>query len=529
MINKLVRRGLKFQSDSSIVQLLRISPKSQNSRDYADYVAVEEGTQQQHGTQNRKHLLKKEVYERWLTGKISRCDSLSELQMMVTEDGWQFSPINLSAAFVRVTRIKEASPGQVTNIISKMVGFLTSEMIEKMNPQSLANTVWTLAKTKYGKNAEGQSILKALVLRCEALVDIFPTQNIANVVWAMATCNLKDEIALRSFALAALEKREYLKVQELSNILWAMGVLRLPEEELIRRFIAVASDKIHELNSQNLGNIVWAMGTLRYYDEKFLDSIEEMVLNEEMNAKMKENFSSLAAVQVIGACATLNYQSKPLLKWMLQHIGPPKEQSLQGLVNVMYYWAVLDQSLLQIQHVCSEIVSRYKKNAMDFRDIHYRQFWFASTLFGTKLEVVNIPDKLRNVAQARWNEVLENPVVSDTCSDRVKDVSESLRDLGFRSIVNYKLKDRPIRSDLAINVKGTNIAIFVNGQLRYTLNQPLRKLGNIIAMQRIIESAEWKIMDIPWHEWDEIFESSAKEEYLEKKMMEAVADKDVTF
>eukprot|EP01026_Neomeris_dumetosa_P036990 TRINITY_DN29981_c0_g3_i5.p1 TRINITY_DN29981_c0_g3~~TRINITY_DN29981_c0_g3_i5.p1 ORF type:complete len:547 (-),score=52.98 TRINITY_DN29981_c0_g3_i5:626-2245(-) len=522
-----------FQFISSLIDSLGISYSNLQSRQQyqqqrlhqSEVIPTPVSQTQQGEVKDRRHLLKGEIYGKWLTGRISRCESLSELQVMVLEDGWQFSPINLSAAFVRVTKLKESSPGQVTSIMAKLVGYLTSEIIEKMNPQSLANTFWALGKTKYGSTPEGQSIMKALLLQCEGLADIFLPQNISNVLWSMATCGLKDEIAFRSLALATLDKREIMKVQEVSNILWAMGTLRIVDEQLLRRFIAVAHDNIHLLTSQNMANILMAKGTLRYYDEEFMDSVADLILNDDPTVLVKQKFSTIAALQVLGACANLNYKRAPFLRWILQKTGPAHEMSLQGLVNTMYFWALLDQPLIAIQKVTQEIVQRYKKNRAEFQDVHYRQFWFAAILFNTKLEVVNMQDQLRSTAQARWNDTLENPLASEASVDRVNDITETLRELGFRSIPNYRLRDRPVRADIAINVKASNVGIFVNGPLRYTSSQPLRKLGTTLAMQRMVESADWKIMDIPWFEWDAMYDNPDKQTYLEKKMMEAVANK----
>jgi hypothetical protein len=124
-------------------------------------------------------------------------------------------------------------------------------------PQNVANVVWALA-TMGVKPAAG--LLEAMQRQAMATAGDFNPHNVANLAWALATMGVKPAAGL----LEAMQGRARatagdFKPQEVANLLWALATMGVtPAAGLLEAMQKQAMATAGDFNPQAVTNLVWA-------------------------------------------------------------------------------------------------------------------------------------------------------------------------------------------------------------------------------------------------------------------------------
>jgi RAP domain len=216
--------------------------------------------------------------------------------------------------------------------------------VERFKPQELSNTAWGVATmlsanymivTKSDKQidvtAAALDILRRLVLSASERPADFKTQELANLLWAMATLGFGQtpsfEAALNNYIVlvsdqpdadyqlmqrataaileASLPKISKFRSQELNNLAWSLARLIDPEQvqndKLIQKSLeaigAELSDERRSVASQDIASTLWSFATLEFRgDDVYRGVAYRMTPHQVRRAKPQELSNSVWAL-----------------------------------------------------------------------------------------------------------------------------------------------------------------------------------------------------------------------------------------
>ncbi len=127
------------------------------------------------------------------------------------------------------------------------------------------------------------------------------------------------------------------------------------------------------------------------------------------------------------------------------------------------------------------------------------------------LNLITLPSSMLEVAvQARRDEAQRV-----TVSKSHLEVGESLRRLGISHELEYTTADGLYRIDLAIVER--RIAIEFDGPSHFTRNT-LEPLGHTRLRDRLLSAMGWRVVSIPFFEWDRLHRPEQMHSYVEHRV-----------
>ncbi|CAE8588630.1 unnamed protein product [Polarella glacialis] len=225
----------------------------------------------------------------------------------------------------------------------------------RFKPQELSNLGWAVAKHGDGQFAH---ILRA-VAREAAHRDPagFAPQELSSLAWALASfeehllasgASPSASDLLRPLAAAAAEKVADLSAQGLANLAWACARLEVRDEKLLRGLARESNAKIYEMKPQEVANSAWGFATLRLDDTQFFDALGDYVL-----ARV-DRMSTQDLSQVAWSFATLGFTGSNSEELLVQIAAAARPRLLEfsprDLSNFLWAYATLDLDPPQLFH-----------------------------------------------------------------------------------------------------------------------------------------------------------------------------------
>ena len=137
------------------------------------------------------------------------------------------------------------------------------------------------------------------------------------------------------------------------------------------------------------------------------------------------------------------------------------------------------------------------------------QAHLASQFLG--LGLITLPPSMLKVAVKTYREEARKVTVSNG----QREVGESLRRLGISHDLEYITTDGLFRIDLAIVDR--RIALEFDGPSHFTTNT-LEPLGHTRLRDRLLSAMGWRVVSIPFFEWDRLQRTQERDAYVERRV-----------
>jgi hypothetical protein len=364
-----------------------------------------------------------------------------------------------------------------------------------LNEISVAAAVFHL-----GKRCSRDSSAKRLVQRSPLLAKLLGTlprfasslngRSLANIWNALPKLGVQDSSLEALLCEMSLPKASNFNAQNIANTLWALGKLDVRHEALVARLGDEAVSKARNFDPQNIANTLWALAKLDVRHEALVARLSDEAVSKARNFNPQNIANTLWALVCLEC-----WDAKTLILSLVLAL-----KSVETDVD-----AFVKEQLTQLYQVR-----------------------LALSTFKPKWEVV-WPPRLSARMKHAWDE-------AKLCSASSRlhlNVSRTLSALGHEHkneshddhfSLDIRLLDSK-HGKAAIEVDGPSLfaaqVIQGNGSTGSSgsgLPQPLHELGHSRLKARLLRGLGWKLVKIPFTEWDALRgDRAAQERYLRTK------------
>ncbi len=208
------------------------------------------------------------VDPRHLTHSIKSCATLYDLEQILEESGRAFNSIHAAAALSQAQRLcqgRAQSGTRQRRVVGEVLRLLAQRLPEGGQPRELSSALWAIAKLGLGGCSAIVRDLAAMVGTVMPLRS-FSSQDICNILWALATIGTRDPRLVDALLSEAERKLRDFNSQDLANTVWALAKLEHPgSNDFVRKLLLEAELKLRDFTPQHLTNTVWALATLEQH------------------------------------------------------------------------------------------------------------------------------------------------------------------------------------------------------------------------------------------------------------------------
>jgi hypothetical protein len=374
-------------------------------------------------------------------------------------------------------------------------------------PQHLSNIIWAYATAgeshpqlyrKFGDHIVGMKDL-----------GLFKPQELSNIIWAFVTAGESHPKLFSKLGdhIVAMRDLSAFLPQHFSNIIWAYATSGESHPKLYIKIAdhIVAMKDMGQFKPQALSNIIWSYATARESHPKLYIKIADHII------AMKDlgQFKPQALSNIIWAYATVGIIDLHLFNSFAPAVSSALGQcSSQALANVAWAYAVanVDDPLLFNTDFVAALQAKANDFGLDgYSQLHQWQLWQDELKSG-----INLPQALRDKCCQAFDLLvpqpsrLQNDVVSVLSSIGMLPEEEVLTPSGYRL-------------DALVEVNGVNVGIEVDGPSHF-INRDAT--GSTLLKRRQVSTLDGiRIISVPYWEWDEFGNDSAKKQkYLRSKL-----------
>ena len=173
-----------------------------------------------------------------LNNALTRLDSSERIAEFVAENVRSFDAVNVATACHRLAKMQSQTrqrrvetqprsqpcgPGRDAGQAISALLARASEIVNSFKPQNVANLMWALATLGVEPGAE---LVTVMSRRAVASAGEFKPQNVSNLMWALATLGVEPgaDLAMAMSRQAVAIAGEFTP-QDVSNLLWTLAVI----------------------------------------------------------------------------------------------------------------------------------------------------------------------------------------------------------------------------------------------------------------------------------------------------------------
>eukprot|EP01023_Acetabularia_acetabulum_P055288 TRINITY_DN6370_c0_g1_i1.p1 TRINITY_DN6370_c0_g1~~TRINITY_DN6370_c0_g1_i1.p1 ORF type:complete len:401 (-),score=41.21 TRINITY_DN6370_c0_g1_i1:300-1502(-) len=391
-------------------------------------------------------------------------------------------------------------------------------------------------------------------------------QQISVCLWASATIfrltNQFDPEMVHALNKQILNKQDQFNVRNVPISLWALGVFELYNEKVLNLFCETIPQQIQKYSPQNISNLLWAFANLGFYDKKTLDLLCYRILS------MLDRFLNYEVTMCMYALARLDYQDEQLIKRLIEYFDVQKINELQSWEISNLLWSISifnirNNDLTGFERILSNILERI--NQLQFEDeFAYTGLFqiYQSKLLCENQEVLEkiwrkLNKKIFLQAQNTWKKGRKEFMA--TKLDR--ELSQQIKKINIGKVIKeYTDPKGFFRIDAAVFAQKQNfisnndnivnlqnnknddlfnqngsveyqsnqidsndfdirIAFEADGPSHFTRNKPHLMMGDMLARNKMLEIFGWKVISVPFYEWD-FLQEDQQQQYLIQKLAE---------
>jgi RAP domain/FAST kinase-like protein, subdomain 1 len=405
-----------------------------------------------------------------------------------------FNPQNLSN-----TAWSFATVNHEAQLLFDAIAQVAPVRINEFSPQALSNTAWAFATL----NHEAPLLLDSIAGAAPGRINEFSAQSLANTAWAFATLNHEARLFLDAIARAAQARINEFNAQALANTAWAFAILNHNAPSLFDAIAGAAPVRIGEFTPQNLCNTAWAFATLNHKAPSLFEAIARAA------QKRIQDFSPQDLSNTAWAFATLNHKA-PSLFDAIAGAAPVRINDFnpQALSNTAWAFAVFniepDSFILDDSPFARKLLSTDPSLFLrhELCQLHQFQLWCIEQTGASWF-----PNELSQQCRQAFVSAEAAP------SWLQNEVMESLRTTQGVSLVEVEVSTPSGYSlDAVVVFHGNrNNGVEVDGPFHF-VGQSKSPNGATLLKRRQLSTLEgWKLITIPYWEWDAIDTGSHKE------------------
>lgn len=423
--------------------------------------------------------------------------------------------------------------------------------VDKLYPQALSNSLWSFARLKEWNLLRCKTVAELLMQQAlrmlpEVLEDVkkaggmfeakdvpfggFSTQAIGNAMWSCGTlrCHPGEKI-MDAYLKLTTEYHEKFKTQEISNIAWASAMLQHhPGDAFLSVVSETLAKRLEECASQAVSNSLLGLATFGYkMDEEMLKALGGKRHARRCNSQdLCNSIWALAAVDAFEAEVYGDLWSRVS---SMHH----DEFAPEGL-NMLYHACVMHQDHWMDQHavgnddvvdeeVLEDVTNTSKKRKSTKQSTtttkSTKAKGFSSSLHGAGVREVALqrhdtPIWLDTIAKKSYD---DQTIHSVTLSAFHKHVSTRIRAGFIKNVADeYLTEDGVMSIDIAL--LDHKIAIECDGPSHFEKNMEKSMTHKTIIRNRGLERRGWRVVSIPYFEWQEANANETHRKYLEDKL-----------
>ena len=427
---------------------------------------------------------------------------------------------------------------------------IIEENVDKLYPQALSNSLWSFARLKEWNFLRCKTIAElmmqqALRMLPDVLKDVkkaggifgakdvpfggFSTQAIGNAMWSCGAlrCHPGEEI-MEAYLKLTTEYHEKFKTQEISNIAWTSAMLQHhPGEAFLNVVSETLTNRLEECASQAVSNSLLGLATFGYkMDEEMLKALGGGRHARRCNSQ--DLCNSIWALAAVDAFEAEVYGDLWARVSSMHH----DEFVPEGL-NMLYHACVMHQDYwMDRQNFGNDVdedVLRDATNATKKRNSTKKTTATKSTkpasssssssAFGVSVgEVVrqrhDTPIWLDTIAKKSYYDQTIHQV---TLSAFHKHVSTRIRAGFVKNVADeYLTEDGAMSIDIAL--LDHKIAVECDGPSHFEKNMEKSLTHKTILRNKGLERRGWRVLSIPYFEWQEATDTETHRKYLEDKL-----------
>ena len=483
------------------------------------------------------------VFERIAAHSIGRLHEFNQQELSLT--AWSYATMGVPAPKLFDALAREAARRK-----------------HELNPQAVSNMAWAYASSSHS----APELFEALADQLERNYASFHPQGLAITSWAFASAGY-----LPSRELQGIMHNQSLKLinefneQGLANVAWAaanMGTVPAPAlyDAIADRCIGI----LGTFNHQGLANLLWSFAKKMHPSDAFFDAAIPYVL-----ASGDQKTTSQSLVSMLWSYAVLGYTPPELFRPIAATVRERlPELSPQGLANVAWAYAVADVDGPEIDALfgdgafvdrCAVVIGEAKAYSSEgssahehLRQLHQWQLWrdWKARRSGATTDAwPPLPEKMREQCATAFSDDNGRPsefqrlvfgVVADLGLEPAEEVITSL---GYSLDMVARL---PATDECAVDDENAPppgcsltadagvfpgdaasdlVAIEVDGPTHF-LYHTKRPSGPTILKRRQLERSGWRLVSVPFFEWQEAARGARGREerearrrrYMERKL-----------
>lgn len=130
---------------------------------------------------------------------------------------------------------------------------------------------WSVGKMR----TLGRALWKDTRLRAMKLLqsELFESRNLANLVWAYATCRIQDKPSLTVIATLATSQVPEFRLQDISTTAWGLGAVRSFQTSVFDAAACAVSSRCTEFTLPCLASTAWSLAKLAHRNESVAEAL----------------------------------------------------------------------------------------------------------------------------------------------------------------------------------------------------------------------------------------------------------------
>lgn len=363
----------------------------------------------------------------------------------------------------------------------------------------------------------------------------------------LGTSKRRAAPVLRALAFHIAKHTERLNPRQLANLLYAMNSLNFPDQVLLDR---IASDLISQVGEIDrpaiVGNIFTCMGQLRWRNTSLIEELSDWV---EKNLDLCRINDLASFIQTLATISYMPTNSEVLFKTIIPRLR--KEDISRETVWLDIVWSLVTLGIASTEHIASTLSPSFiNKLPSSTATNHLRM--------GMRLKLLNINAYAQHLMKESYSgptlNLAENKdvIVTQTRSDikLTKHVQQNLYNfLPPPKYINENIQTSMgvlVDAELSVDKDGTpipiqdftthfgdsespkalpegafRVALFVWDYKDYTIGTQ-ELLGFNQQAVKLVESVGYKIVNIPYYEYNMRNKTLKNVQYLEKKIKEII-------
>lgn len=352
---------------------------------------------------------------------------------------------------------------------------------------------------------------------------------------------------LRALAFHIAKHPDRLTPRQLANLLYAMNSLSFPDQVLLDRIASDLISQVAEIDRPAIvGNILTCMGQLRWRSTSLLEVISEWV---EKNLDLCRINDLASFIQTIATVSCIPTNSEILFKAIIPKLK--KEEIPRETVWLDIVWSLVTLGVASNEHIASTLSPNFiNKLPSSTATDHLRM--------GMRLKLLNINAHAQHLMKETYSgptlNLAENKdvIVTQTRSDikLTKHVQQNLynflpppkyiheniqtsmgvlvdvelsvdKDGTPIPIEDFTTQFGDIASPKALPDGAFRVALFVWDYKDYTIGTQ-ELLGFNQQAVKLVESVGYKVVNIPYYEYNMKNKTLKNVQYLEKKIKEII-------